>query len=92
MALGRPGQLFVGVVTSNTGAGVALPVQGCHAVTVKAALSNTAVVYIGNATVDALTGFSLTEGESVTLPVSDASLVYHMAALDGQTVEYIGVT
>ena len=91
MALGRPGQLFAGTMTSNTGAGVPLPIQGCHSITVKADIDNTGLVYIGDVAVTA-TGFDLTAGESVTLPVCDASTVYHMASLDGQTVHYIGVT
>lgn len=92
MALGRPGLLFSGLATSNTGAGAALPVQGCHSITVKADPANSGTVYVGDATVTAGTGFSLTPGESVTLPVTDMSTIYHMASADGQTVQYIGVT
>lgn len=92
MSLGRPGQLFTGLMTSNTGAGVALPIQGCHSLTVKADINNVGLVYVGDSAVTAGTGFDLTAGESVTLPVCDASTIYHMASLNGQTVHYIGVT
>lgn len=92
MALGRPGQLFSGRAVSNTGAGVPLSAQGCHSITVKADLSNTGIVYVGGVSVDASNGFELSAGESVTLPVSDASIIFHMASLNAQGIEYIGVT
>jgi len=92
MSLGRPGQLFYGLEVSNTGAGVALPSQGCHSITVKADIDNIGLVYVGDSLVTAGTGFDLTAGESITVPVCDASTIFHMASVDGQVVHYIGVT
>lgn len=91
MALGRPGKIFSGKVTSNTGPGVALPIQACHSITVKSHIDNTGVIFIGDSAVDA-NAFSLMNGEAQTLPVTDASTIFHAASLDGQTLIYIGVT
>lgn len=89
--ISRPGLLFFGSATSNTGAGVALQAQGCHQITVKAAITNTGVLYVGGSTVDA-NAYDLQAGESITLAVTDASLIYHMASVDAQKIEWIGVT
>jgi hypothetical protein len=92
MPLGRPGLLFYGRVISDTGAGVALPIQGCHSITVKADINNLGLVYVGDILVTAASGFDLTAGESITVPVCDASTIFHMASVNGQVVHYIGVT
>jgi hypothetical protein len=87
----RPGHVFGGSVTSNTGAGVALPPQGCHSVTVKSDIGNVGTIYVGDENVDA-NAFDLQPGEAITLPITDASSVFHMASVNGLTLRYIGVT
>lgn len=65
-------------------------------VTVKAATSNTGIIYVGNSdvtagTTDATDGFELYPGESITLPVNNANLVYVIASANNQIVYWTAV-
>lgn len=64
------------------------------AVTVKASRNNTGTVYLGNSdvtagTVDATDGIELFAGESVTIPVNNANLIYAIASIAGQKVFFL---
>ena len=63
-------------------------------VTVKAARSNTGVIYVGNSDVtadsaDATDGFELYPGDAVFLPVNNVNLVYVRASVANQAVYWI---
>lgn len=65
-------------------------------VLVKAANSNTGIVYVGNSdvtanTTDATDGFELVSGESVFIEVSNANLIYLRASASGQKVFFLTV-
>jgi hypothetical protein len=60
-------------------------------VSVVASSTNTGIVYVGISTVtanaaDATDGYPLTAGSSITLPVSNANLVYVIGSATGQAV------
>ena len=60
-------------------------------VAVKAASTNTGILYIGNSDVTAGTtaatdGFPLSAGESVTIPVNNANLLYAIGSAANQAV------
>jgi len=72
-----------------------LPSQAAtKGVTVKAAATNTAAVYVGKSDVtagntDATDGFPLEPGESITLPLTNANLIYVIAASNNQKIFWV---
>jgi hypothetical protein len=65
-----------------------------YGVTIKAARNNTANIYVGKSdvtadTTDATDGFELVPGESLFLPVSNANLIYVIAAAVNQKVFWV---
>lgn len=65
-------------------------------VVVKAASSNTGIIYVGNSdvtagTTDATDGFELLAGESVTVKVNNANLVYVIASANNQIIYWMTV-
>lgn len=81
-----PSTAGVQLLTANTPA--ALGVQ------IKAALNNSGLVYVGNAsgvtagTADANDGMELGPGESMLFPVSDANKLWLIASPSGQKIFY----
>lgn len=63
----------------------------CSSVTIKALLSNTSVIYVGNSTVASSNGFELLPGDAISLDVSNLNTVNLDAAFSGDGVSYIGV-
>ena len=59
-------------------------------VTVKAMSTNTGLVYLGINTVSSTTGFELSAGEQVFIPVNNLDVVYLDVAVTGEGVTYIG--
>lgn len=74
-----------------------LPSQAAKVgVTVKAGVTNTGIIYVGNSDVTAGTngatdGFELVAGESITLPVNNANLIYVIGSANNQKVFWIAV-
>lgn len=66
-------------------------------VIIKAATTNTGIVYVGDDSavtanaVDGTDGFPLTAGESITLPILDASTIYLIASAAGQKVFWVAL-
>lgn len=74
-----------------------LPSQAASfGVTVKAGSANTGIVYVGKSdvtagTTDATDGFPLDAGESITLPLNNANLIYVIGSANNQKVYWIAV-
>ena len=58
-------------------------------VQVIARLNNTGVVYVGGDTVDAATGYPLAQGDTLVIPLGDATDVWLDAANDGDSVRFL---
>jgi hypothetical protein len=58
-------------------------------VQVVALLANTGVVYVGGDTVDAATGYPLSQGDTLAIPIGDAEDVWLDAANDGDGVRFL---
>lgn len=88
-----PTAILNGKTTVTTaGTRVALAVStACKSVTIKAALSNTGIIYVGNSTVSASNGFELGAGDTVSMDISNLSTVNIDSSANGQSVTYIGV-
>ena len=65
-------------------------------VTLKADITNTGIIYIGNSDVTAGTtagtdGFPLSAGETITLEVNNANIPYAIASANNQKIYWVGV-
>lgn len=60
-------------------------------VAIKAHNANTLAVYLGDASVTTSTGWQLGPGESIVLPLTNANLLYIIAADDTQTISWIAL-
>ena len=58
-------------------------------VQVIALLDNTGIVYVGGAAVDAATGYPLAQGDTLVIPIADATDVWLDAANDGDGVRFL---
>lgn len=59
-------------------------------ITVKAMPTNTAKIYVGASGVTTATGYPLSAGESVFVPVDDVSKVYAIGGAANQAAAWIG--
>lgn len=59
-------------------------------VTVKALSTNTGLIFIGINTVAAISGFQLSAGEQIFIPVSNLDVVYFDVAIANEGLTYIG--
>lgn len=60
-------------------------------VTIKAGLSNTGVIYVGDSTVSASNGFELAAGDSVSMDIDNLNTIYIDASVNSQYVTYVAV-
>ncbi len=58
--------------------------------TIKALSTNTHIIYIGDSGVTTSNGFPLSAGNTVNVPVIDASTIYAVSAGTGDALAYIG--
>ena len=58
-------------------------------VQVIALLANTGIVYVGGAAVDAATGYPLVQGDTLLIPIGDATDVWLDVANDGDGVRFL---
>lgn len=89
--LGARSSILYGQVTVGTSR-VALPsnsVPAGYAVVVKADPDNSGIVYVGDSSVDTTSGFILAAGDSVTLRVTNTTLINVIASASGQKVCWI---
>lgn len=63
----------------------------CKSVTIKALISNTGLIYVGNSTVAASNGFQLSAGDSISLDISNLTTVEIDSQNNGEGVTYLGV-
>jgi hypothetical protein len=88
---GRKSSVGTSVVPLTTVGG-----KAARGVQVKAAVSNTGTVYVGNSDVtadsaDATDGFPLAPGDGLFLPIDDPTRVYLVASAAGQKVFFVVV-
>ena len=79
----------VQVVTATTRVALAASTVLISGVTVKAAVTNTGIIYVGNSTVAAANGYRLNAGDSVFIEIANLASVYVDASVDAQSVTYI---
>jgi len=79
------GQFLVGVTA------VQLPSNSLkNSVNVKSSESNTGIIYVGNSNaVTTTTGYELSAGESITLPINNSNLIYLISDSTNQIISYI---
>lgn len=58
-------------------------------VLVKALVANAAIVYVGDSTVTTSTGFPLSAGDTLSLPIDDASKLWAISASVTPTLAFI---
>ncbi len=59
-------------------------------VSIKALISNTGNIFVGNSGVDSTNGYVLAQGESVVLSVADLATVFIDSAVNGDGVSFLG--
>jgi hypothetical protein len=79
-----------------TGTAAQLPNVACQYGYIKAKPTNTGIVYIGRVGVtvadgatDTTSGYPLSSGESMLVPVNNLNLLYGIAATTGDDISYI---
>ena len=82
------GQTTIGVAGS---AAVVKSTTTIKSITVKALVTNTGIVYVGDSSVDNTNGYELEAGESISLDVSDTASVYVDVSVNGEGVSYIAI-
>ncbi len=78
--------------TTVSTAGTAVPLSSSTAiksVTVRAATTNTGLIYIGSSSVSSANGFQLSPDETVSLDIDNLSKAYADTATNGNYVTYI---
>jgi len=65
--------------------------QAVVSVSIKAKITNTGYIYVGNATVSSSNGFLLMAGESISLDISDLATVYLDSSVNGEGVYYLAI-
>jgi hypothetical protein len=84
--LGRAAVLHFQASIPTTAGGTQLASNACKEATVKNLLSNSNIIWVGITGVAANSGYELNPGESLTLKVSNTSLIYCLSASGSQTV------
>ena len=65
--------------------------QAVVSVSIKAKITNTGYIYVGNATVSSSNGFLLMAGESISLDISDLATVYLDSSVNGEGIYYLAI-
>ena len=61
----------------------------CKHVDVMAAIANTGIIYIGGAGVATTTGIALYAGDVYSLDIENVNLLYGIASVDGEDVQWV---
>lgn len=77
--------------TAVTTSEAALATNTSKAVCVKAALANTAIVYLGTTAVTTLTGYELSAGDQICLALTNSNLVHAISASGTQTLTTVAL-
>jgi len=89
----NPSTIITGKTTTTAGAEEKVTIGSgalTIGVTVKAMSTNTGLVYLGISTVSSTTGFELSAGEQIFIPVSNLNGVYLDVAVTAEGITYIG--
>lgn len=65
--------------------------RAVQSVTIKAGLTNTGIIYVGDSTVASSNGLELAAGDSVSMDISNLNVLYIDASVNNQYVTYIAV-
>jgi len=74
---------------TTAGTSVQLPANTAKSITVKASTTNTGIIYVGGSTVSASNGFPLYAGDTVSLDISNTSVIWIDASINAQTANWI---
>jgi hypothetical protein len=86
-----PALLYHGIKTVTVaGERVNLDDNITKGVSIKAAVSNTGIIYIGSSGVTAENGFPLAAGDTLNMDISNTSAVWIDSSVDGESVSWIG--
>lgn len=77
--------------TTVTAAGTRVPLGSgaIKSVTLRALVTNTGLIYVGNTTVSSANGFQLSKSETVSLDIDDLAKVNIDSSVNGEGVTYI---
>lgn len=85
-----PTAIFNGKVTVTTaGTRVSLGSQAIKSVTIKAAIANTGIIYVGNTTVAAANGFELSAGDTISIDIANLNVLDIDSSTNSQSITYI---
>lgn len=88
-----PSTIVHGQKTVTT-AGTDVVLAGSNAlvigVTVKALAGNTGLIYVGLTGVTSSTGFELSAGEQIFIPITNTNVIFIDSSIDAQSVSFIG--
>ena len=87
-ALGTLGNGQKTVASAGTAEALAASTT-CVSITMKALLTNTGSVYVGDSSVDSSNGFILAAGDALALDISDLATIYLDADVNGEGVSFI---
>jgi hypothetical protein len=75
---------------TTAGTRIQLPAQACREVTIIALRSNTSSIFVGGSNVSSTVyGAELLSRDTITIKVSDASLIYMDSSVNGEGVSYL---
>ena len=78
---------------SNTDVGTSAEVLSisipCKHIDVMAAITNTGIIYVGATGVTAATGIALYAGDVYSVDIENANLLYVLASVDGEDVQWV---
>lgn len=74
---------------TNAGTRVQLAAASCKSITIKAKDTNTGYIYVGNSGVTSANGFILGSGETVSVDVNNANLMWIDSSVNNEGVSYI---
>lgn len=87
-----PTSVLNGSVTVTTaGTRVQFPTNTLKAITVKADVANTGIIYLGNSTVTSANGFELAAGDTISFDIANSNVLYIDASANNQMVNWLGV-
>ena len=78
--------------TVGTSAEVLTSSQACKHVDIMAAVANTGIIYVGGNGVTAATGIALYAGDVYSLDIENLNLIYVLASVDGEDVQWVVYT
>jgi len=78
-------------VVPTAGSRVQLTTATIVSITIKALSTNTGLIYVGGSGVTSANGFELSTGDSVTLAIDDADVIWLDSSVSGEGVSFIAV-